>query len=37
MTFGDSIYIDLPGSLIPVLVRVVYVSVTVVALVITRG
>ena len=36
MTFGI-LYIDLPGSLIPVLVRVVYVRVTVVALVITRG
>ena len=36
MTFGI-LYIDLPGSLIPVLIRVVYVCVTVVALVITRG
>ena len=35
MTFGI-LYIDLPGSLIPVLVRVVYV-VSLVALVITRG
>ena len=30
----ETLYIDLPGSLIPVLIRVVYVGVTVVALVI---